>query len=253
MNKKVKAKINLFSILRNIVDLCEMDSVSSEAIKGVNLKVQFIVPEVGKGTLAFKDGHATFIKGDTSAGLKLWFTSAEHFNKLIDGENTIPMFINVFKVGFLLKGFMTLADRLNYYLRPEAGMLDDATSDYFVKSTYLTANAAFYALAEIGNADKKGIAVAKSMPDGDVQLRVPGTDLALYVSVKDHKLSVSKGESDNPRAILEFKTIETLSGILNGTKDVFSCNGAGEFSLRGFLGLLDGFNKLLSMVGFYLR
>lgn len=251
MDNVTKAKINLFAVLRNMQDLCEMDKVAEDLIKDVNLGVQFIVPKVGKGTLTFKDGRCAFERGNAKAALKLWFLSPEHFNKLIDGEKTIPLFVNAFKVGFLLNEFSKLADRLSHFLKPTDELLRD--EEYFRINTYLTAYAAFFALCEIGNSDEKGIANASRIPDGDIQLAVEGGPSMTISIDKEHKMSARIGTTSDPRAKMTFGSLEVANDILNGKSDIFSNLGSGKFVINGYLPMLDNLSKLLSLVGFYLK
>lgn len=251
MDNVTKAKINLFAVLRNIQDLCSMDAQSKELIKDVKLGVQFIVPEVGEATLTFKNGECKFTPGRASAGLKLWFMSAEHFNKLIDGEKTIPLFINVFKVGFLLNTFTKLADRLSYYLKPTDELLEN--EEYFRINTYLTAFTAFYALCQIGNSDVKGKANASRIPEGKIQLTIKdGPSMVIKVD-ENHRMEPSMGETDNPRAVMAFGSLKTANDVLNGKSDIFSNLGSGNFAIKGYLPMLDNMSKLLSQVSFYLK
>ena len=148
MDNITKAKINLFAVLRNLEDLCAMDKESADIIKDTKLSVQFNVPDVGSATIDFDHGKCTFNRGKKHAGLQLFFTSAEHFNNLIDPpkdangkpKTVIPIFYNVFKVGFLLNQFTKLADRLSYYLQPAADKKEELLKDpeYFKINTTLT-------------------------------------------------------------------------------------------------------------------
>lgn len=246
-----KAKINLFAVLRNIQELCALDAQSKELIKDVKLSVQFIVPEVGEATLSFKNGECKFIPGKAPAGLKLWFLSAEHFNKLIDGEKTIPLFINVFKVGFLLNTFTKLADRLSYYLKPTDELLKN--EEYFKINTYLTAYTAFFALCQIGNSDRKGRANAARIPDGEIQLTIKEGPSMVIKIYPDHHMEPRMGTTDNPRAVMAFGSLQTANDVLNGKSDIFSNLGSGNFAIKGYLPMLDNMSKLLSQVSFYLK
>ncbi|UKI14816.1 MAG: hypothetical protein L6V85_02040 [Clostridiales bacterium] len=101
MDNITKAKINLFAVLRNLEDLCAMDKESADIIKDTKLSVQFNVPDVGSATIDFDHGKCTFNRGKKHAGLQLFFTSAEHFNNLIDPpkdangkpKTVIPIFL----------------------------------------------------------------------------------------------------------------------------------------------------------------
>ena len=250
MDNVTKAKINLFAVLRNMQDLCEMDAQSKELIKDTKLAVEFNVPDVGSAVMKFENGKCTFTKGKGKAGLKLWFTSAEHFNKLIDGEKTVPIFINVFKVSFLTGIFTKLAERLTYYLKPTDELLKD--EDYFRINTYLTAYTAFHALCEIGNSDEIGKLNASRIPDGEIQMIVDGGPKMVISVDKQHRLTPSIGTSANPRAIMRFFSLKSCNDILNGKSDIFSGLGGGTFMIKGYLPMLDNMSKLLSQVSRYL-
>ncbi len=250
MDNITKAKINLFAVLRNLQDLCSMDSVAADLIKDENISVQFNVPNVGTGTLKFANGRCAFERGKGPANLKLWFTSAEHFNKMIDGEKTVPLFVNVFKVGFLLNKFTKLADRMAYFLKPTDELLKDP--GYFKINTYLTAYTAFFALCEIGNSDAVGKVVSSRMPTGDIQLSVIDGPQMVITITEERKLVAKLGTTDNMRALMQFGGLQIVNDILNGKKDIFSGLGSGEFLMKGFIPMLDNMSKLLSLVSRYL-
>lgn len=253
MDNITKAKINLFAVLRNIQDLCSMDAEAADLIKNDKISVQFNVPEVGTGTLKFADGKCTFERGKGPASLKLWFNSPEHFNKLVDGENTIPMFINVFKVGFLLSKFTKLADRLSYYLQPPADKKAELLKnpEYFRINTVLTAYTAFYAMGEIANSDSVGKACAARMRNGTILVEIKEGP-ALNVTVNDHKLKVGMGTVANPTAMMIFNSMEFAHKLLNGEASTFGGMGSGDFGLKGAVDMLEQMGKLLNLVSVYL-
>lgn len=257
MDQVTKAKINLFAVLRNIEDLCELDEESKKLIAGQKIGVQFSVPEVGTAVLTFKDGKCTFTRGKGKASLKLWFTSAEHFNKLIDGEKTVPVFFNVFQVKFLLDTFTKLAERLVYYLQPTDEERAERNKDenYFKTSTLLTAYTAFFALAEIGNSDSVGKRVAKTIPNGMMHALIyEGDEVFAGVSInaKDGKLTTEKGLNGTGRAFMEFHGVDTAYAVLNGTEDLYSLMGKGKMSIQGFVPMMEMTSKLLGLVAVYL-
>lgn len=255
MDNVTKAKINLFAVLRNLEDLCEMDPVSKDIIKDIKpLGVEFNVPEVGSAVLTFKDGKCSFSRGKGKSALKLYFTSPEHFNKLIDGEKTIPIFYNVFKVGFLLKTFTQLADRLSYFLQPnpedKAILLKDP--QYFETNTILTAYTAFFAISEIANSDFIGKACAKRTQDGVILCCIGADGPAMALTVKNHKFSTAKGRVDMPKATMQFSNLEFTHKLLNGEASSFGGMGSGDFALCGAVDMLEQLAKLLNVVSEYL-
>ncbi len=77
-----KACINLHSILRNLEDLCQLDSEAYSLIKDKNISIQFSIKGVPKALLSFKDGKCTMIRGGEGPhDIKLYFKSPEHFNQ----------------------------------------------------------------------------------------------------------------------------------------------------------------------------
>ena len=262
MDNVTKARINLFAILRNIEDLCEMDPVSKDLIKDVKLGVEFNVPEVGSAVLTFADGKCKFTRGKGKSALKLYFTSPEHFNKLIappiDAKTgkpkmVIPIFYNVFKAGFLLNQFTKLAERLSYYLQPAPDKKDELLKDpdYFYANTVLTAYTAFYAMSEIANSDFVGKAIAKRMPDGVIACEVNGGP-AMNITVKNHKFVTNKGKVAEPRATMVFGDMQFAHDLLNGKTSSFTGMGTGQFQVKGYVEMLEQMAKLLTQVSIYL-
>lgn len=261
MDNITKAKINLFAVLRNLEDLCAMDKESADIIKDTKLSVQFNVPDVGSATIDFDHGKCTFNRGKKHAGLQLFFTSAEHFNNLIDPpkdangkpKTVIPIFYNVFKAGFLLNQFTKLADRLSYYLRSAADKKAELLKDpeYFKINTTLTLYTALFALCEVANSDKVGKLCAKRMCDGKIAAGIPGGP-QLNITVKDHKLYGAKGAIDDWSAQMFFANMEFAHDLLNGDASSFGGMGSGDFQVRGRLDMLEQMAKMLNLVSAYL-
>ncbi|MDC7233289.1 MAG: hypothetical protein PQJ58_08650 [Spirochaetales bacterium] len=248
-DSNVLARCNLFAVLRGIEYLAEHDSECAELIKDTNLSIQFNVKDGPRGNLSFRDGKVQMKEGKHKSTILLYFTSPEHFNKMIDGSgNPIPL-KGFTKIGFLTGPFMKLADKLNYYLRPEGVLLDDP--EYFRINTEMTAYTAFFALAEIGNHDRKGKLSASHMPDGVLQVRVE-EGIGVQLHVNKGVLSCVKGHHEDPRAILSFSSLESAHKVLNGKLDTFTGLGNGEMSMRGFIPMLDNMNPLLDMIPLYL-
>lgn len=249
MDNVTKAKINLFAVLRNVQDLCSMDDVSQDLIKNVDITVSFSVPEVGCGTLVFKDGKCTFVPNQSDAKLKLWFGSPEHFNKLIDGEKTIPFFINIFKVGFLLGTFTKLTERLVYFLKPTEENLKDPK--FFDINTTLTAYTAFFAMSQIGNSDEIGKIIAARIATGDIACGIPD-GMQVTIAIDGGKMETRIGKAENPLAVMEFADLQFAHDLLNGKTSSFNGLGQGKFLIKGRVDMLEQMSKLLTMVNQYL-
>lgn len=257
MDNITKAKINLFAVLRNLQELCEMDEDAKNLIKDVDLAVQFSVPEVGAAVLSFKGGKCTFTRGKGRSALKLWFADAEHFNKMIGGGKTIPIFVNVFKVGFLLDTFMKLADILSFYLQPNAEQLKVINNDpkKFRTATVLTAYTAFFAMSEIGNSDAIGKLNASRIPVGVIQASIYDEtgDVHISIDVNDnHVMTSSIGQNGIGRSYMTFYSIAATNDVLTGVTDTFTAIGMGKLALSGYTPMLENMSKLLNQVSRYL-
>lgn len=88
------------------------------------------------------------------------------FNGVIDGTVTPVPLKGLTKIGFLLKTFTALTDRLSEVMQPSEEALKDRA--FFELSTKLTFYTISVALSQIGNQDKIGQASASYMLDGDI-------------------------------------------------------------------------------------
>lgn len=246
------ACINLHSVLRNLEDLCELDEEAKELIKGKNIRILFSAKGVPEATLSFKDGKCTMKKGKHEPyDMKLYFRSADHFNKMIEGKaNPIPV-KGLSKINFLKNEFISLTNRLEFYLKPTEEQLKDP--DFSKINTILTAYTAFFALAEIGNNDKIGKLNASRIPDGNIGISVLDGGPTICLTAKDGKLTTKKGLDENCRAHMSFDCIATANGILNGTVDSYTCIGDGRLVIKGYIPMVDNMNKLLAQVPAYLK
>lgn len=243
--------INLHALLQNMEELVEKDRVSALLVRDANIAIQFTVKEGPTALLSFEKGRCKLQNNKGRNDINLYFTSPEHLNKMFDGKaNPIPL-KGLTKIGFLKNEFTKLTDRLTYYLKPTDELLKDP--EYLEINTILTANTAFFALAEIGNNDRIGKMNANRIPDGEINVSVLGGGPTLHLSAKKGHLEAFKGSSANPRAIMNFTSLEVANAMLNGKVDAYTCISSGDVQMKGFIPMLDSMNKLLSQVPEYLK
>lgn len=243
------ANINIFAILRNLEDLCELDSDINKLIKDKNISIQFCVKNGPHALLSFKDGKCSLKRGKGKCDIYLYFKSPEHFNRMFDGKaNPIPL-KGFTKISFLKNEFTKLTDRLSYYLKPTDELLKD--KNYFKINTILTSYAAFFTLVEIGNTDEVGKLNAKRIPDGTISVTVENGP-ALYITAAKGQLEARKGILKNPRAAMSFSSIEAANALLNNKIDSYTCMATGQLKVSGFIPMIDNVNKLLIQVSGYL-
>ena len=202
------------------------------------------------GTLTFKNQKCRLDDGcRPDCTVKLPFASCEKFNGLFDGTTTPIPSKGFLQIGFLLKVFVPLTDILSKYLRPEPGAMDDP--DFFRISTILTMYVAAVAIAQIGNQDEIGRFSASQMMDGDIQMGVKGGPYAT-IRVRNNRLVVIKKKPDNPRALMEFASLELASKLFNNEVNSLACIGSGEIVMGGMLSIIDNVNRILDRVALYL-
>lgn len=107
------------------------------------------------------------------------------------------------------------------------------------------------AICAIGNNDQIGKLSASYIVDGDIQMGI--TDkVYVTISAKNHILSLVKAKPENPRAIMEFRTVELANGLFNGTASTISELCAGNIYMSGMINMIDNVNRILDRVALYL-
>ena len=188
-------------------------------------------------------------QGCTKCDVKLPFASCEKFNGLIDGTVTPIPSKGFLHIGFLLKDFTALTDLLNKYMRPEPADLEDP--DFFRISTTLMLNTITVAIAQIGNNDEIGKFSADHMVDGEISFSIKDGP-ATTIRVKNHRLLGIKKRCENPRAIMEFESIELARDLFDGKVNAVACIGTGDIVMKGMISMLDNLNRILDRVAVYL-
>lgn len=247
---KTMAYINLYSVLRNIEDLCRLDEVSKSMIADVDLSIAFIIKGGAKAALVFKNGECKFIVNQAKASIRLYFTSYKHFNDMVDGNaKPIPL-KGLFKISFLTGTFTKLTERLVYFLRPDESLLADPK--FKLIHTELMLYTAAFAAVQYANVDPIGKTIAKSIPDGDVAMKVKQGP-AVNINVNHGYLTGVKEASQAPRARMDFSDMDAAFDLLSGRVDSYTCIASSRLALSGYIAILAEINKLLFHISAYLR
>lgn len=252
-DQKTLAAINLFAVLRNLEDLCELDNTSKFIVKDAQKIVKFSVPSLPSLSLKFSGGKCqAYQNSGESPNIHLRFTGAEHFNQMIDGKKSPIPVKGLTQLKFLKREFTYLTENLTKYLRPTPEDLAKADPYKNEVRTYLTAYAAFYAIACVAKYDSVGQQIAQKTEDGAIGIRIAGKTL-LSVVINNGDFSIVKGAHAATRAYMDFADLATASGILQGQLDTYACVGKGTLAASGRIPMLDNLNKLLNRVSYYLQ
>ena len=190
------------------------------------------------------------VKGTEGCDIKLWFPSTEKFNALIDGKGT-PIPVSGFQhIGFLLKGFTKLTDRLSAYLRPDPEMLKDPV--FFKTSTTLMLYVIGRAIVQIGNHDKVGMFSASNITDGKFRLGI-GNDLSVAIHAKDSHLMFNPDPTPcGVSSQMGFDSMTTARDLFDGRINAIAAVGMGQVRISGMVSQVDNINRILDRVAIYL-
>ena len=250
IDQKTLAYINLYAVLGTLENLCELAPEASSLLTNKKpISIGFEVKGGPSATITFANGRCRMEQGCTKCDVKLPFASCEKFNGLIDGTVTPIPSKGFLHIGFLLKDFTALTDLLNKYMRPEPADLEDP--DFFRISTTLMLDTITVAIAQIGNNDEIGKFSAGHMVDGEISFSIKDGP-ATTIRVKNHRLLGIKKRCENPRAIMEFESIELARDLFDGKVNAVACIGTGDIVMKGMISMLDNLNRILDRVAVYL-
>lgn len=250
-DQRTMAYINLYAIFGALENLCELDDEAKALLANKKpISIGFEIKGGPSATLMFKNSRCRLEDGcKKDCDVKLPFSSCEKFNGLFEGTTTPIPSKGFTKIKFLLKVFLPLTDILTKYLRPSEE--DMKNPEFFKKSTVLTLNVVAVAIAQIANQDEIGRFSAGQMVDGDVKMGIKD-ELYVTLRVRNHRLVAIKKAPENPRAVMEFASLELAAKLFAGQINALDCIGKGDIVMGGMISIIDNINRILDRVGLYL-
>lgn len=248
-DSKTLAYINLFGILGALPYLCELDSEAAALIEEHTVSIGFSVKDGPEATLFIGGGKCRMVPGTERCDVKLPFSSCKKFNGLIDGTTTPIPSKGFTKIGFLLKNFTKLTDRLSAYLRPEGDALQDL--EFFRISTTLMFHVIVEAIAQIGNHDKIGRFSASNIVDGIAKLAIADGPVAALVC-RDHHITAVHSAPKEFLSYMEFQGMTLARQLFDGQVNAIAAVGLGQVRIGGMIAQIDNINRILDRVAIYL-
>ena len=249
MDERALAYINLFAVLGGLSELCRLDVEYGKLIERKNISIGICVKDGPEGTIRFENGVCSVTPGVDRCDIKLPFGSCKKFNGLIDGTVTPIPSKGFTKVGFLLREFTKLTDKLTAYLRPAEGALEDP--QFFEISTNIMFHLILDAIAQVGNEDRIGRASASYVVDGDVRIAIDGGPEG-YLHVRDHRLTAVHEICEHPMSYMTFSTMKNARELFDGKVNAVECVGLGKVRIGGMISMVDNVNRMLDRVSMYL-
>lgn len=252
IESKAMAYVNMYGVLGTLENLCAVDDTAKQILSELKKPVSicFSVKNGPCCTFHFTKEGCRMTKGDSGCSCKMSFSTPEAFNALIDNSKPgIPVKKPVQVLTFLLGPFTKLTDRLTALLRPSEEALQDRA--FFEESTILTLYTIAGAVSALANNDSISQISAEYTVDGEISLGIKDT-VAVTLIVKDHRFTTVKAPSTNPRAIMEFATLDLAAGLFAGKVSTINEMCKGTIRVRGMISMLDNVNRILDRVSVYL-
>ncbi len=246
------AYVNMYGILGTLENLCEIDEQAKAVLADLEKPVSLCLSVRGGPCCTFhftKEG-CRMTEGDDDCTCRMSFTGPDKFNALIDESKPgLPTKNPVQVLKFLLGPFTKLTDRLTELLRPSEEAMKDRA--FFEESTILTLYTIAGAISALANNDSISKVSASYTVDGEISLGIKDT---VYVTIlaKDSRFTTIKEPSKNPRAIMEFASLDLASDLFNGRVSTINEMCKGTIYLRGMISMLDNVNRILDRVSTYL-
>ena len=249
MDERTLSFINLHAVLGCLTELCRLDREAQQLIAGKNISLGFAVKNGPEATLQFKDGACTFREGCSGCDIRLPFSGPRKFNGLMDGSTTPIPSKGFTKIGFLLKTFTKLTDRLSMYLQPEPGQLED--EGFFNICTTMMFYVILEAVAQIGNYDPVGRQSAGYIVDGDAKLEICGGPVG-FIEARDHRLTARHEAPGRCMSYMQFSDMGTARQLFDGKINAVAAVGLGKVKVGGMISQVDNINRILDRVALYL-
>jgi len=249
--QEIKANLNLHAVLQNIEELTALDPQAADLIKNWNLSIKFKVKNGPGASLSFSGGRCVFDEKPTQKPtISLYFLSHSHCNKMFDGK-AAPVILKGFtRLGFLLKDFPKLTERLEYYLKPADGLLSD--KKYLEINTRMTLNTAVYAARDLALSEENSRINAAQIGAGPMMLKVLPGGPSITIDFGAPGIMVKKGETAKPMCAMYIRDIKTANDFFNGRIDTYSAVASGDIAIRGLASMLDSMAMILNRIPQYL-
>ena len=248
----LKANLNLYAVLKNLEDLTAHESAAQSFSRELSMSIQFKVMNGPRAFVSFEGGRCTVGKGiHPRPRMVLGFISPRHLNRMFDGQAVPIPLKGVHRLGFLLREFTWLTDRMKHYLRPSEALLDQRP--YLELNTRFSLTTAMFALPELCALDPIGRQLLHHMGEGEVEVGVLPDGPRFSAEFCAGSVTVRKGKARAPMASMEFVDVKTANDLILGRADSFSIVARGGVQTRGLLPMLDAMSIIWDRLPTYLN
>ena len=251
-HSEILCQLHLHAVLPALDDLLKHVPEARRILGPRNFSVHILVrngPKViftlGEGRCLINETHPR------EAGIRLFFRSPEHLNRLLQGKPALPgLELASWNPGCLL-AFLRLLNLLRKHLRPKAlGSQDETFRDNHVR---LLLGIAFFGLKQLAEHEETSRRRILEAPNGLALFSIQGGDLAAWARWDGHQVTAGKGlPEDQPDVTVSFKDADVAYRALNEKLDPMASVGLQLIEARGLLPLADGLSFIIERIPRYL-
>jgi hypothetical protein len=237
-----------------LAKVVEFDREAQDLTKGWNATFQFGYLGGPTVQLQFADGNCrVFRQAAVTPDVHFWFPLPVLLNNMLTGKGlTLPL-INGFWNVKLLKGFMALAKRMEYYLKDLEGQtLDD---DLTRKVLTLKLSLATWGTAVLAECDPHVATLAGHIPGGGSLNFVIKPDGPNYYFKKANNGAYLAGDGSvaEPSAEVTFADMHVAADLVNGQLDTMAAVGKQDLVIRGLIPMVDDVSAIMAKLESYLK
>ncbi len=251
IEEKIKSRVNLWAVLKNLEKLPELDEEAGKLTKDWNITIEFRVKSGPSVFVKFENGTCKVSKtkqGKTD--VVLFFTSDKHLNKMFDGKaNPIPL-KGFTKLGFMSKEFPKVTDKLEYYLKPTPELLKD--KKYEEINTIFTLITAANALPAVMEFDPKAHLTGEHLTKGRLLLKIKDNE-GVLIDIDQNHIEVVDDDPSTATCEMIIKDIPVANKFLNGEVDIYAALAKGDLEIKGQTWLLDNVGLILDRIPVYIQ
>lgn len=254
MNREqILARLNLHAVLPVLAKIVDFDDEAKAIVKDWHATIQFSLLGGPSMQLKFDNGACRAYRQPAArADVDFWFPHAALLNNMFAGKGfTLPLIKGFWNVK-LLKGFMSLSKRLEYYLKELDGKeLDEETA---AKVLTCKLSVATWGSAVLADNDPALKSIADHIPVGgtvNVIVKPDGPNVYFKRTTAGSFLA-GDGEVKDPTAMLIFTSRTVASQLVDGKLDAMAAIGGGDVVVRGLILMVDDLNAIMSKLENYL-
>jgi len=249
----VLSNIYLKAVLPLLEDIVRFDEEAKKLTAGWKCSIMFHVGNGGPATtLVFRNGNCEALrKKVTLPSIAMYFSQPSSVNRMFEGENVMPIIWTGLWHPIVLKNFIALTKRIEYYMDPADEVVKDPAA--FPKIVELMLYAAVHGACQVAEHDSHVKTIAGSTPEATLQIRILPDGPAAGITKSGGTFTAFKGEAgDEPDAVMEIKDIELAYALFKGEVDAMAALGCCDIRIKGLVPFVDNVNAFLDRLGVYL-